>query len=54
MSKHFVPHLFVDLVGQHIKSLLYVACNSDSEILAVLKTVETVVRTQIHRLGPVT
>ena len=31
--------------GQHIRQSFSIACNSDSEILAVLQTEETVVRT---------
>ena len=35
--------------GQDIRQFFYVACNSDFEILTALQTIETVVRTQIHR-----
>ena len=52
--KRFVS-LFCDFVllndGQHIRQSFSVACYSDSEIiLESLQTVETVVRTQRHRL----
>ena len=42
---------FDDFVGWAAHQTVFsVACDSDSDILAVLQTVETVVRTQIHRL----
>ena len=42
---------FDDFVGRTAhQTVISIACNSDCEILAALQTVETVVRTQRHRL----
>ena len=50
-TKRFVSLLITFLLdGQHTRQLISVTCNSDSEMLGALQTVETVVRTQIHRL----
>ena len=43
-----VPFLMIGCAAHEI--VFSVACNSDSEILAALQTVETVVCTQRHRL----
>ena len=50
--QHFESLLVTLLDGQHIRqlSLNQVCRSSDSEVLTALQTVETVVRTQRHRL----
>ena len=49
--KRFESHLMTMLDRQqHIRQSFSVACNSDSEIMAALQTVETLVRTQRNRL----
>ena len=48
-ARKLILSLMTLLVGQH-KTVFSVACDSDSETLVALQTVETVVRTQRHRL----